>query len=306
MNAIEVNDLTKSFDGKTNALNGIGLVIPEGSVFGFLGPNGAGKTTAIRLINGILKPDKGGIYFFQKPLEDYRETIHSLCGVMTESAGLYEGMTGQENLEFFSQLFGNSAADAKKRSADLLEQFGLIDDRVKKVKAYSSGMKKRLSLARALLHKPKVLFLDEPTSGLDPEAAKSVNDFIVKTAKEEKVTVFLCTHQLRYAEDICDIYGFIHKGRLLGFGTLKELMRKTKESVRIVIRGSGIPYVELGLDKTGDSFHRSIQDDADAAVIIESIIRKGGKIFDARQEHMGLEDLYFAYQKEAFEGEKYV
>lgn len=299
MTVIETKGLTKSFDGKTNALENLDLSIPEGSVFGFLGPNGAGKTTAIRLINGILTPTTGDVYLMGKKTALFSRENRALCGVMTENASLYESLTGVENLSFFGQMFGMNTSESAKRADELLETFELKEAQNKKVKTYSTGMKKRLSLARALLHRPKILFLDEPTSGLDPEAARSVNLFIHNAALQEKVTVFLCTHQLRYAEDICSLYGFIDKGKLLGFGTFQDLMKVKNTPVRLSLRGINIPG-NIGLEPLKDgSYERNIQGDEEASKIIHHVIQAGGSIYEAKQLCPDLEDLYFSYQKDS-------
>lgn len=299
MVVIESQQLSKSYDGKTEALSGLDLSIPEGSVFALLGPNGSGKTTTVRLLTGILTPTGGNIKIYgQSPSENIVQT-HTNCGVMTETAQAYETMTAKENLSFFGQIHGLSSGETAKRTEQLLSFLDLVEACDRPVKTFSTGMKKRLLLAVALLHRPKILFLDEPTSGLDPEAAKNVNVLVKKLSEEENVTVFLCTHQLRYAEDICTLYGFLSKGRLIGFGTFQQLIQQKKNAVTLQIRGSGFPPELYPYQISSESFKIPIQGDQDVHQIISRIVKAGGVIFEARQEHMNLEDLYFEFQKEA-------
>ncbi|MCB0722322.1 MAG: ABC transporter ATP-binding protein [Ignavibacteriae bacterium] len=298
MIAIQSQNVSKSFDGKTLVLDDINFEVPQGEVVGFLGPNGAGKTTTVRLLNGVLSPDKGKMFILGEEVDPEKPDIHRECGVMTDTAHCYEDLTGTENLVFFGQLYGMSKNEALDRANHVMKLFEIFDSKDRKLKEYSTGMKKRLSLARASIHNPKILFLDEPTSGLDPEAAKKVNLHIKEIASEEKVTVFLCTHQLKYAEEICTSYGFIDKGKILGFGTFDELLGKKDRSVILDIRGENIPPIYRSESSDSRSSRIKIKTDAEANDIITSILQNGGKIYEAKQTGWDLEDLYFAYQKE--------
>ncbi|MCB0724030.1 MAG: ABC transporter ATP-binding protein [Ignavibacteriae bacterium] len=297
MIAIQSQNVSKSFDGKTLVLDDINFEVPQGEVVGFLGPNGAGKTTTVRLLNGVLSPDKGKMFILGEEVDPEKPDIHRECGVMTDTAHCYEDLTGTENLVFFGQLYGMSKNEALDRANHAMKLFEIFDSKDRKLKEYSTGMKKRLSLARASIHNPKILFLDEPTSGLDPEAAKKVNLHIKEIASEEKVTVFLCTHQLKYAEEICTSYGFIDKGKILGFGTFDELLSKKDQSVILDIRGENIPPIYRSEFSDGRSSRIKIKTDTEANDIISSILQNGGKIYEAKQTGWDLEDLYFAYQK---------
>lgn len=159
-------------------------------------------------------------------------------------------------------------------------------------------MKKRISLARSLIHNPKILFLDEPTSGLDPEAAINVSRMIQTLSKEQGVTVFLCTHQLKYAEEICTLYGFIDEGSLLGFGSFNELLRQKNNKTYLEVRGESIPPMK-GLEKKDGIYRIQVDSDEDSARILFEVIQAGGQVYEARQIHWNLEDLYFCYQKGA-------
>ena len=160
---------------------------------------------------------------------------------------MYENLTGLENLVFYAELYGISADEAARRSESLLKEMELEEAKDRKLAAWSTGMRQRLSLARALIHRPKILFLDEPTSGLDPESAQNVNRMIREMAENSGITVFLCTHQLRYAQEICTRYGLIEEGRLLAEGTLDKLRSETfspdhpSDPRRQYAAGNGIP-----------------------------------------------------------------
>ncbi|MEN6316694.1 MAG: ABC transporter ATP-binding protein [Clostridiaceae bacterium] len=298
MNAIEISNLSKSYTGNQYALNNIGFSIPGGEIFGFLGPNGSGKTTTIRLLNGVLAPTSGNAAIWGKDISKEQAEIHKLCGVMTETALMYENLTGLENLMFFGNMHGMTEKDIKQQSVALLKSLELTDSGDKKVKAYSTGMKRRLALARALLHRPKILFLDEPTSGLDPEAAMNVTKMIRQLSVEHGVTIFLCTHQLKYAEEICTLYGFIHKGSMLGFGTFDELLKQRKSTRYLEIRGIDIPDIKASVKNKEGNIKVPIASDADVPQILSDILSRGGKVYDARQIYWNLEDLYFNFQKE--------
>lgn len=297
MNAIEVINLSKSYNKDNVALKDITFNVPSGSIFGFLGPNGAGKTTLVRTLNGILYPTQGNGKILGKDIINDRKEIRTLCGVMTENAGIYENLTCMENLNFFGKMFGLNNDEINKRSLYLLNEFKLLDVKDKKVKTFSTGMKKRLSLIRTLLHSPQILFLDEPTSGLDPESSKIVLDFIKKIALEEDVTVFLCTHQLKYAEEICNLYGFINKGNLIGYGTFNELLYNKNQNIKLEIKGTNLPNIDNMKKIKEDRYLISINNEENIPNILQRIFNLGGKIYEAKQIHWDLEDLYFAYQR---------
>ncbi len=299
MLAIEAEHLTKSYDGTSRALDDLTLQVPEGAVFALLGPNGSGKTTSVRLFNGMLTPTAGRASLFGIPAWDDVPRVHALCGVMTETAHPYEPLTADENLTFFGRLHGLDDAEIRSRADRWLGFFSLAGDRHRPVKTFSTGMRKRLLLAIAVLHAPRLLFLDEPTSGLDPEAARAVNSLIRRLAAEEGVTTFLCTHQLRYAEDICDLFGFIAKGRLLASGTLRELQTRCRDALTLEVRGTGFPPDRAAQVGDDGVLRVPVADDDEAGGLLAGLHAAGAKIYEARQVRMNLEDLYFAVQRES-------
>ncbi|OUP80244.1 ABC transporter ATP-binding protein [Lachnoclostridium sp. An169] len=282
MEAVVLDNLSKTYPGGKRAVQSVSLSLAPGEVFGFLGPNGAGKTSTVKMLNGILKPTEGGCRVFGYDPVKEPEKVHMISGIVTEHARMYDAMSGQDNLIFYAEVFGISGEEGKRRARELLEQMELTEAAERKLSAYSTGMRQRLSLARALLHHPRVLFLDEPTSGLDPESAQNVNRMIRSLAEKEGIAVFLCTHQLRYAQEICTRYGLIEEGRLLAEGTLEELRGKafTESSVRI---------------RTGQETMRlSIRSEKDIPGIVKQMVESGKDVYAVEEEVPTLEEIYFA------------
>jgi len=282
-------NLSKSF-GTKQVLREVSFVIPSGAIFGLLGPNGSGKTTTVRLLNGLLTPSNGSATIDNLLVQPQNPELRRLCGVMTESANLYDDLTGMDNLSFFAQLF--SLPQAADRCRELLATFELEHAARQPVRQYSTGMRKRLMLARALLHQPKMLFLDEPTSGLDPESALEVNTMIMRLAREEGVTILLCTHQLKYAEGICSHYGFLDQGVIQAAGTWEDLLHQAGTPRYLELRGVNITHRHL--EETLDRRWRiPIADDTAAAETLTQLIQQGAEVYEARQTTLSLEDLYF-------------
>ncbi len=237
--AILIENLTKKFEDKV-ALENLTLKIAKGELFGLLGPNGAGKTTAISIACGLLTPTSGTVnilgYDNQKETQKVKEQI----GVCIQETAIYPYLTGKENLELFGKLYGMNKKAIKERSTMLLDKMGLSDDAKRVTAKYSGGMKRRLSLALALIHDPQIAFLDEPTVAMDPQSRHAVWDF-VKTQKAQGKTIILTTHYMEEAEELCDRVGIIDHGKLIALGTTKELIAKNNvnnlEEVFIEITG---------------------------------------------------------------------
>jgi ABC-2 type transport system ATP-binding protein len=228
--AIEAHDLTRTF-GENIALDGLTLELQAGEVLALLGPNGAGKTTTVRLLNGVLKPDRGRARVLGlDPLVDGEE-LRRRTGVLTEGAGLDDRLTARENLTFVAQIRGLRGRQGETRVDDLLGRFGMIDRANDKVQGFSTGQRKRLALARALLHDPEVLFLDEPTSGLDPAATRDVIDLLGSLAAEHGRTVVLCTHFLGEAGRLAHRMAVLHHGQLHAYGRPDELAARLWDGV---------------------------------------------------------------------------
>lgn len=285
--------LSKVYPNGTKAVNDVSFSLERGDIFGFLGPNGAGKTTTVKLLCGMLTPTGGacrvlGINSAQSP-----EALHQKTGVVTEHAKMYDHLSGMENLIFYGTLFGMSRPDCEKQAARLLERLHLTGAQHQKLSSYSTGMRQRLSLARALLHRPELLFLDEPTSGLDPESAQNVNALLSELAAEG-TTVFLCTHQLRYAEEICTGYGLMDRGRLFAAGTLRELRAAVSDKTTVLVKASGMPK-ELSY-RTLDTgvYELPVQGEEDIPHVVKCIVDAGGNVYQVLLQQPSLETLYFS------------
>lgn len=294
MKAVVAEKLTKIYPGGKKALNSVSFALNQGEVFGFLGPNGAGKTTAVKLLNGMLSPSEGSCRVFDMDPSANPEGVHKICGVVTEHAQMYDNLTGQDNLLFYGALFGIPAGQSRKRAQTFLEQLDLIDARDKKLGAYSTGMRQRLSLARAMIHAPKILFLDEPTSGLDPESAQSVNSMIKDLARDNGTTVFLCTHQLRYAQEVCSSYGLIDEGMLLAVGSLEALRAKVFSGLSVRIKTDRFPKGLPFRKKEGLWREINVQSEEEIPPIVKRIVEAGGSVYSVSARSLSLEEIYFS------------
>jgi len=293
MKAITAERLTKIYSSGKKALDNVDLSIDEGEIFGFLGPNGAGKTTAVKVLNGMLQPTEGSCSIFGINSVSGAEKIHALCGVVTEHAQMYNNLTGIQNLKFFGSVFGIAEDETIRRSLDILESLSLLDAGNRKLGEYSTGMRQRLSLARALLHEPKILFLDEPTSGLDPESTLSVNNLIKRLAREKGTTIFLCTHQLRYAEEICTKYGLISEGVLLATGSLDELHSQVFSGLTVKIKADKYPN-QPDMHKTSEYITIEVKSHEDIPAFVKQIVDTDGKVYHVTAHKHTLEEIYFA------------
>lgn len=293
MKAVLTENLSKTYTGGKKAVDHIGFSLEQGEVFGFLGPNGAGKTTAIKLLCGMLAPSEGSCRVFDLDPAQNPEKLHRLSGVVTEHAQMYDHLTGLQNLVFYGTLFGVYTAECEKRANVILERLGLMDAKDRKLAAYSTGMRQRLSLARAMIHSPRILFLDEPTSGLDPESAQNVNSLIRELAVDG-TTIFLCTHQLRYAQEICTTYGLIDKGTLLATGNIEKLRAMVFSGMVVHVKASRMPD-GMAYQKTDEhTYDITVDSEDEIPPIVKGIVEAGGNIYHISTHRMSLEQIYFS------------
>ncbi len=240
---IEVNDLVKKF-GDFYAVDHVSFQVSAGEIFGFLGPNGAGKTTIIKMLTTILKPTSGSIRVDgHDPVRDQHQ-VRSSIGIVFQDPSLDGDMTALENLQLHGVLYGVSAEDRKDRTEKLLRLVQLWDRRKDFVKKFSGGMKRRLEIARALLHEPKIIFLDEPTLGLDPQTRNLIWNYIRTLNKDKNITVFFTTHYMEEADRVADEIAIIDQGKIVANGVpgaLKELTHsESLEDAFILLTGYAI------------------------------------------------------------------
>src|SRR5713101_4324289 len=239
MNTVETHKLTRKF-GNLVAVDNLTLSIPEGAVFGFLGPNGAGKTTTVRMLTALIAPTSGTANVIGHELGIGNQSIRRSVGILTETPGLYDRLSAEQNLIFFARLYDVPAQRAQEQAERYLRMLELWERRSDRVGGFSKGMRQKLAIARALLHEPRVIFLDEPTAGLDPEAARTVRDFI-KELRSEGRTIFLTTHNLPEADELCDLIG-VFRTQLLRVDTpvnLRTGLFGRGTQVRVVGDASG-------------------------------------------------------------------
>jgi ABC-2 type transport system ATP-binding protein len=224
LDAIRTEALLKDFSG-IRALDGLSMAVSEGEIYGFLGPNGAGKTTTIRILTGTTRPTSGHAYVSGLDVVKEPVAAKSRFGVVSQHVNLDPDLTVAENLELHGILHGMAKADRAKRCEELLAFADLSDRKDSLSKTLSGGMKRKLCIVRALMHRPRILFLDEPTTGLDAASRRRTWD-LVRSIRADRVTVFLTTHYIEEAENLCDRVGIINKGKLIDEGTPADLIQK--------------------------------------------------------------------------------
>lgn len=215
MNIIEVENLTKIFDHSTKAVDGASFKVNEKEIFGFLGPNGAGKTTTIKILSTLLKPTDGYAKIAGHDVVKDPNGVRRSIGIVFQDPALDDRLTGRENLDFHARMYGLNKNQREERMKDVLELVGLNDKENILVKNYSGGMKRRLEIARGLMHYPKVLFLDEPTLGLDTQTRRAIWDYIKRLNEEEDITIFLTTHYMEEADYLCHRIAIMDHGKIL-------------------------------------------------------------------------------------------
>ena len=296
---IEVRNLTKRFKDRT-VLNGVSFQVNEGEIFGYLGPNGAGKTTTMRIILGLLKPTAGNALVWGQNLGE-NEGLRRRIGVLLEHDGLYERISAYENLDYYAQLYGVSSRVEKIEN--LLEFTGLSDRKDDKVGKFSKGMKRKLALARAIIHDPDVLFLDEPLAGLDPEAQKMVRDLILRLSGEERMTVFLNSHDLDEVQRICSKIAILQRGEIKAYDTVDNLRgRYTKPTVEIALSDgrevekalnllSSLNYISE-CKQHNDGITVTLTESEMSSTLLSFLVEQGLKVEEIKRVTKSLEDIY--------------
>lgn len=308
---IQISSLTRRF-GEKNAVDNLILDVQAGEIFGFLGHNGAGKTTTVRLLNGVLEPTSGGAQVLGLDPQTEGSALRARTGVLTETPSLDERLTARDSLSIYADLYNVPRADVAVRVNSLLAEFELADRADEKVGGYSKGMKQRLALARALLHKPEVLFLDEPTAALDPVAARHVHTLVENLARREGCTVFLCTHNLVEAQKLCDRVAVMEHGRLVALGTPADLTRQYVKRLDVDLEVDpvqmelvlpilqGLPQLVIGSPKQEKDFLTLTLSGREAVPeLLAVLVQKGLRVYRLAPQEANLEEVYFALHGDA-------
>lgn len=303
---IRTENLRRTF-GPITAVAGLSMDIPAGIVFGFLGPNGAGKTTTIHLLLGLLEPTQGQAQVLGFDTRTHADNIRERCGALLEHSGLYERLSAEDNLDLYGRINRLSASDRKARGKELLTHLELWDRRREKVGTWSRGMKQKLAIARALFHRPSLVFLDEPTAGLDPLAAAALHEDLTRLVAHEGVTIFLNTHNLSEAEKLCSQVGVLRKGKLLAFGHPKDLgLRQGGQHVFISGREFNAttlallqarPEVERA-DLVNDRLRIDLHGESRLGPLITAIVQSGAEVENISRAGVSLEDLFLTLVRE--------
>ena len=304
--AIETEKLTRDF-GQIRAVDSLTMRVPRGSVFGFLGPNGAGKTTTIRLLLGLLEPTDGHAEVLGFDIQKQADRIRASSGALLEHSGLYERLSAVDNLKFYGRIWHLNETDLKIRIEEVLQHLGLWQRRKESVGAWSRGERQKLAVARALLHRPELIFMDEPTAGLDPVAAASLREDLASLAKQSGVTIFLTTHNLDEAERLCDLVCVIREGKIVAVGRPDDLQRNSfapnivitgrKFSEKILAGLRARPEV-ISVESENDRLTVHLKGTGESAPLINIIVKEGGEVEEVRKSKASLEEVFLLLMQE--------
>ena len=306
--AIELHGLTRRF-GSEVAVDDLTFDVEAGEVMALLGPNGAGKTTTVRLLNGILRPDAGSTTVLGLDPAVDGDAVRQRTGVLTENAGLDDRLTAMENLVIYARIRGIDGVTATVRAGELLERFGMSERASSLVQGFSTGQRKRVALARALLHDPEVLFLDEPTSGLDPEGTRDVVNLIASLAREHGRTIVLCTHFLGEAGRLSDRMAVLERGRLLAFGRPSELGARLWQGLAVdldlgapagpeVLAALAAVDGVLEVEALDEGAQVRVTDRDRVPAVVAALVAREIEVFGAVPRPPTLEDVYFRLREE--------
>jgi ABC-2 type transport system ATP-binding protein len=311
-NGIEARGLEREFKGGIKAVNGIDLAVSPGEIYGFLGPNGAGKSTTVKMLTTLLPPTGGRATVAGYDVATQGPEVRSIIGAALQEAALDAFLTGREHFDLQGGLHGLSRAERSSRGIELLERMGLTDAADRKVGGYSGGMKRRLDLALALVHRPSILFLDEPTTGLDPQSRSALWLEVARLAREEGVTVFLTTQYLEEADNLADRVGIIDEGVIVAEGTPADLKAEVGQSSVEAVPADPNDSERLAgvLARFGDEAASSPKGKAvrlregadDLAEIVRALDAEGVKIANLQLNLPSLDDVFLAKTGHSLEG----
>jgi ABC-2 type transport system ATP-binding protein len=304
--AIRIENITRDFE-TVRAVDDLSLEVPSGIIFGFLGPNGAGKTTTINLLLGLLEPTSGRAEVLNFDTQTQAEEVRTRTGALLEHPGLYEQLSAEDNLEFYGRIWRMPATERQDRIKELLTHMGVWERRKERVGTWSKGMKQKLALARAMLHRPLLIFLDEPTAGLDVVAAVTVRDDLEALAAREGVTVFLTTHNMAEAEMLCSQVAVIREGELVAIGHPDEL-RARAGGPRLEIMGRGFDDNMLNLlrahpdvvaaEVQNEHLTIDLREGTDAAPLVSLMVSAGVQVEEVRRGKASLEEVFLTLMEE--------
>jgi ABC-2 type transport system ATP-binding protein len=299
--SIQCNQLSKNF-GALQAVQGVSMEVPAGSVFGLLGPNGSGKTTSIRLMLGLLEPDAGSVRVFGLDPISQGDQVRAMCGALLEHTGLYERLSAVDNLQFYGSLWHMPQRKLQARIKELLDKLDLWERRRELVGNWSRGMKQKLAVARAMLHSPRLVFLDEPTAGLDPLAAAALNNDLLNLVQDEQTTIFLTTHNLSEAEKVCGLVGVLRRGQLIAFGEphsltqsrgkhLVDIFGSAFESPAILQKLRGLPGIER-VAMVNHHLEVELAENGKVSEVVKMLVLNGAAVEEVNRHQAGLEESF--------------
>ncbi len=265
--AIEVINLHRSF-GETKAVQGISFEVSQGEIFSLLGPNGAGKTTTISMLSCLLRPDQGDARVMGHSISSDPNGVKTVLGVVPQEIALYEDLTARENLNFWGKMYGLRRASLKARVDEVLDIIGLRDRANERVGKYSGGMKRRVNIGVALLHKPKVIYMDEPTVGIDPQSRRNILDSVV-SLKDQGMTVLYTTHYMEEAQELSNHIAIMDHGKLMAYGTHEELVKLVGQQTRIDLILNVDANRVLDIWQTLEGVTRVSSEDGKISVLVE-------------------------------------
>jgi len=303
LDIITTENLTKKFNNFT-AVDNVTFSVKKGEIFGFLGPNGAGKTTTIKMLTTLLNPTNGSATIANYDIIKNRDNVRKNIGIVFQEPALDTELTGKENLDFHARMYGIPRSKRNKRIQEVLELVDLVDKNKILVKNYSGGMKRRLEIARGLMHYPTVLFLDEPTLGLDSQTRQAIWAYIKKMNKEEGTTIFLTTHYMDEADNLCDRVGIIDHGKILVIDTNENLKNSVANDL-ISLSSTNMDGIIKRLEKEnwiskmkkqGDTLTFGVEKgDEKIPIIIEIAQKEGIKIKSISVRKPTLDDVFLSF-----------
>jgi len=304
LQAIEVEGLTKVYPPGLRAVDGISFSVADGESFGLLGPNGAGKTTTIKMVTTLSRPTAGSVFVFGVNALESPSAVRQMLGYVTQAVSVDGDLTGYENLLIFAKLYNVGKKDRDERIGQVLKYMGLQDRANDLVKHYSGGMMRRLEIAQALVNRPRVLFLDEPTIGLDPSSKREVWLHIKRLIKEFGTTVFLTTHDMVEADELCDRIAIMNLGKIVGMGTPAELKKSVGGDVITLRLSDSLPGITLPTEvgtvaRTEGELLTILSANGEEAVprIIQHFERLGLRVVSISMNRPTLDDVFMKYTK---------